>query len=109
MPVASSAQKEPQVSSRLRHLIPKPPSHVSPTGTHYTSQDAQSYLTADIGQYRVASTVASNSTSVEGHFFNPHSPPILNLSPNLSPTQRSSPVYDLRETTRRRSLQGEIK
>ena len=41
-------------------------------------------------------------------YFNPHSPPILNLSPNLSPreAQRNSPSYDLRETTRRRSIQG---
>lgn len=38
-----------------------------------------------------------------------HSPPLINLSPNLSPsseTNRVSPFYDFRETTRRRSAQG---
>lgn len=46
----------------------------------------------------------------ESEYFSTHSPPILNLSPNLSPAseiQRTSPVYDLRESTRRRGMQGE--
>jgi hypothetical protein len=40
-------------------------------------------------------------------YFNTHSPPLLNLSPNLSPApnlHRVSPGYDLRESTRRQSL-----
>lgn len=43
------------------------------------------------------------------HLISTHSPPIINLSPNLSPSSdhhRTSPVYDLRESTRRRSTQG---
>lgn len=42
-------------------------------------------------------------------YFNTHSPPLLNLSPNLSPApnvHRVSPGYDLRESTRRQSLHG---
>ncbi|GFR91224.1 protein regulator of cytokinesis 1 [Elysia marginata] len=34
-----------------------------------------------------------------------HSPPLINLSPNLSPS--SETFYDFRETTRRRSFHGE--
>ena len=42
------------------------------------------------------------------HLISTHSPPIINLSPNLSPPvdHLGSPVYDLRESTRPRTLQG---
>lgn len=50
-------------------------------------------------------TISDSSLS----YFNTHSPPLLNLSPNLSPApnvHRLSPGYDLRESTRRQSLHG---
>ena len=50
-------------------------------------------------------TVSDSSLS----YFNTNSPPLLNLSPNLSPApnmHRVSPGYDLRESTRRQSLHG---
>ena len=120
MPVASAAQKEPQVSAHLRHLLPKPTgpllqhhAPVSPGSPHYAGSDVQSYLTSgDLGQFNTGAVTSGGSPSAEDQntqYFNPHSPPILNLSPNLSPTetQRNSPVYDLRDTTsRRRNLQG---
>lgn len=52
---------------------------------------------------------SASDQNAESEYFSTHSPPILNLSPNLSPSsdnQRTSPVYDLRESTRRRGLQG---
>ena len=65
----------------------------------------------------IASNLSENGSpelqaAAAGQFFSTHSPPILNLSPNLSPTaeapQRNSPAYDLRQSTvRRRSMQGE--
>ena len=127
MPVAApSQQKDPQVP--YCHLLPKPPgpggypagptghlphpSQISPTGV----QDSTPYVSDtfnQLNQYEYGANAGSTSNASDVHagpaYFNPHSPPILNLSPNLSPTeiQRSSPIYDLRETTRRRSLQGE--
>lgn len=48
-----------------------------------------------------------SATGNDYHFFNTHSPPLLNLSPNLSPAasdiQLLSPCYDLRESTKRQS------
>lgn len=54
-----------------------------------------------------ATAAASNNEN--GQYFSTNSPPLLNLSPNLSPSndnQRTSPFYDLRETTRRRGYLG---
>ncbi|GFN88605.1 E3 ubiquitin-protein ligase rnf38-like isoform x3 [Plakobranchus ocellatus] len=47
----------------------------------------------------------SNTVSSQ-HLISTHSPPLINLSPNLSPSSEScvSPFYDFRETTRRRSF-----
>jgi len=63
---------------------------------------------------RPVSTSSPASVRSDGslHFFNTHSPPLLNLSPNLSPSmsdvQVTPPCYDLRESTRRQSsLYGE--
>ena len=58
----------------------------------------------------VVRRTSSASSSETGQYFSTNSPPLLNLSPNLSPTnelQRTSPFYDLRETTRRRGYLGE--
>lgn len=60
----------------------------------------------------VSTSPASVRSDSSLHFFNTHSPPLLNLSPNLSPSlsdvQVMSPCYDLRESTRRQSsLYGE--
>ena len=123
MPVAAPSQKEPQVPSHFRHLLPpKPPgpgyhgagpSHgqLSPSGAVH-HQDSAGYVPDNFGQYasNIPSTTSPDSHSQPPPYFNTHSPPILNLSPNLSPTeaQRSSPGYDLRDSTRRRSLQGKI-
>lgn len=59
--------------------------------------------------HHIEQDAAARGQTVESEYFSTHSPPILNLSPNLSPSsehQRTSPVYDLRESTRRRGLQG---
>ena len=45
----------------------------------------------------------SNSTNSQ-NLISTHSPPLINLSPNLSPS--SETFYDFRETTRRRSFHG---
>ncbi|XP_064601392.1 uncharacterized protein LOC135467550 [Liolophura sinensis] len=118
MPIAAS-QKDNQV--RYRHILPKPPgypghllhhhhnSQVSPTsgnvGARYSHDSAA--ILPELGHLSAMSAAANSSGESFEHFFSTHSPPILNLSPNLSPTepQRTSPFYDLRETTRRRSLQ----
>ncbi len=136
MPVAASSQQEPPVSARLRHIVPKPPNHhymghhgpVSPDMVTNSpncygaedSYDSQGYVPSEhiaqfheIHDYGPAGLPTRNSPlETSPQYFNTHSPPILNLSPNLSPSnteqQRTSPVYDLRETTRRRSLQGKV-
>ena len=58
-----------------------------------------------------SSRLSPRSTTSDSSFFcfNTNSPPLLDLSPNLSPAsdfQQGSPVYDLRESTRRQSIQG---
>ena len=124
MPVAAPSQNEPQVT-HFRHILPKPPGchsgQLSPNSALSNQSNSQSaryqpHLGQDLSpgvvpQEAAAAQINNNLISMQenqGHFFSTHSPPILNLSPNLSPTepQRSSPFYDLRETTRRRSLQG---
>ena len=64
--------------------------------------------TSEVVRLSGAASVASNS-SESAQYFSTNSPPLINLSPNLSPTselQRTSPFYDLRETTRRRGYLG---
>ena len=139
MPVAAPSTKEtPPLSTRLRQFIPKPPpgsgygsevaiAHeglapgptVTTAGAHYTTagdSDRTTYITADLAEAYVSHLNAGTNNSPihdacieDTNYFNTHSPPILNLSPNLSPSsepQRNSPIYDLRESTRRRSVQG---
>ncbi|KAH9513255.1 hypothetical protein Btru_034490 [Bulinus truncatus] len=54
-----------------------------------------------------ASAAAALSLDSNDNLISTHSPPLINLSPNLSPSSESrvSPFYDFRETTRRRSAQ----
>lgn len=133
MPVAASQQqKEAHVQAaaqHFRHLLqqPKPPGPAYPqagapitsasliTGGPHPQDSATASLgmVADMaGQLAANISVSSSVTvndSAQNQYFSTHSPPILNLSPNLSPgdpnSHRASPGYDLRETTRRRSLQ----
>ncbi|XP_060571310.1 E3 ubiquitin-protein ligase RNF38-like isoform X2 [Ruditapes philippinarum] len=62
---------------------------------------------SDLRHIQGGASVTADSDESE-FLISTHSPPILNLSPNLSPTnenQRTSPFYDLRESTRKRGLQ----
>jgi len=93
----------PQTSSYAVYCAPE----LSTTYAHSSSghgeliqQDSNSNV-----QYRrpVSTSPASvRSDASSLHFFNTHSPPLLNLSPNLSPSssdiQVMSPCYDLRES-----------
>ncbi len=121
MPVAAPSQNEPQVPSHFRHLLPKPPGPVygagashgqlSPThinGVVHHQDSAAAYVNDNFNQYASAVPSSSATDSQPSSYFNTHSPPILNLSPNLSPSEahRSSPGYDLRDSIRRRSIQG---
>jgi len=113
MPVAAAPQKDSPIYQHYHHLLPKSPGcHVtgqlSPASLvtnseNFIGRDGAALVT-DISHLRQATTQTDRS----GHFFSTLSPPIINLSPNLSPTdtRRSPPFYDLRETTRRRGLQG---
>ena len=135
MPVASQ-QKEPQVVQYHRHL-PKPPFPHHGHHHHQLVEGAENVCLSDdaslseelclseelwhvdsaINQIIDAhASVHHNDLPAGGldqqqhcHLISTHSPPIINLSPNLSPSSdhhRTSPVYDLRESTRRRSTQG---
>lgn len=117
MPVATT-QKEAQLARTYSLLSSssKPPTYsdrISPTLVSATSESLYTHhesgaasLLPDMGQITNMPTNSNNDNA--GHFFSTHSPPVLNLSPNLSPVehQRTSPGYDLRETARRRSIQG---
>ncbi|XP_069139798.1 E3 ubiquitin-protein ligase RNF38-like isoform X2 [Argopecten irradians] len=117
MPVAAT-QKDAQIYQHYHHLLPKSPGchvtgQISPTALvtnteNFIGRNATAYVT-DLGQ--IARQANSNPDRTAG-FFSTLSPPIINLSPNLSPTvtepRRSPPFYDLRETTRRRGLQADL-
>uniref|UniRef100_A0A0L8GW25 Uncharacterized protein n=1 Tax=Octopus bimaculoides TaxID=37653 RepID=A0A0L8GW25_OCTBM len=116
MPVATS-QKEAQLARTYSLLSSKPsasysgrisPSLVSAASESLYTPESGALL-SEMGQITNMPTNSNNDNT--GHFFSTHSPPILNLSPNLSPVehQRTSPGYDLRETARRRSIQGKFK
>ena len=135
MPVASQ-QKDPQVV-QYRRLLPKPPIRHNGHHHHQLVEGAENVCLSDdtslsedlclseelwhvdsaINQIIDAhASVHRNDLATGGvdpqqqcHLISTHSPPIINLSPNLSPSSdhhRISPVYDLRESTRRRSTQG---
>ena len=105
MPVAG-----PQDAQLLHYLLQS-----KPAGLHSVdgsiSQNNCANETGACGSDVVHRTNASASSSETEQYFSTNSPPLLNLSPNLSPTfelQRTSPFYDLRETTRRRGYLGEL-
>ena len=125
MPVATNSQTtdSPVSTRRLRRFLqtPKPPVPVSGYTADNDSATAPQFPTPthqeDISLGTAASANSPGHDSLaEVRYFDTHSPPILNLSPNLSPSsehQRSSsnlsPLYDWRETTarqRRPSMQG---
>ncbi|ELT96643.1 hypothetical protein CAPTEDRAFT_187378 [Capitella teleta] len=110
MPVAAPAQRDSatHVSAHLlrQHLAPKP----SPPQGFVHSEEVPSFPSDDFSSadldYAASISSEAGVNAEPGSYFNTLSPPILNLSPNLSPAesqQRGSPVYDLRESTRRRS------
>lgn len=102
MPVASpsTVDEDPKVAAHLRCLLPS--SHCD---------DQQAF--AELGLSQLSGLQAGSSPAHEPQYFNTISPPLLNLSPSLSPadTTRNSPVaYDFRESTvsRRRNYQGTV-
>jgi hypothetical protein len=122
MPVAASSQRDSQMS-HLCQLFPKPPNchpigvdvnaiGQLPPGHTARHPNAGPFIAQEHNQTVNIGAAANVHSGAESpaHYFSTHSPPILNLSPNLSPAepQRGSPIYDLRDTTRRRSLQGRI-
>ncbi|XP_076435226.1 uncharacterized protein LOC143275044 [Babylonia areolata] len=135
MPVASH-QKDPQVVQYRHRLLPKPPYPHNGHHHHQLVEGAENVclsddsslsedlcLSEDLWHVDTAinhiidahASVHRNDLASGGadpqqscHLISTHSPPIINLSPNLSPSSdhhRNSPVYDLRESTRRRSTQ----
>ena len=108
MPVAAPNPQDPGVPSQyLPHLLPKPPGAGCLSDDDQQAEAAASGYTEEAYDY---GGLASSTTDEHEPYFNPHSPPILNLSPNLSPAEsaRSSPPgYDLRDSTRRRVRPGE--
>ncbi|XP_067657771.1 E3 ubiquitin-protein ligase RNF38-like isoform X3 [Haliotis asinina] len=113
MPVAAS-QKDSQIV-QYHQLLPKPPSchagHLTsnfvPSPENLCGAESVALMPEGASQLASLSAAVSGVGESQGHYISTHSPPILNLSPNLSPTepQRTSPFYDLRESTRRRSIQ----
>lgn len=109
----AASQKDAQIFQHYQHLLPKSPGALVTGSDNYYGHDS-----LDIGHL--------HSIHEDDDYFSPHSPPILNLSPHLSspdrtspsqrgsptnrtsPTHRGSPFYDLRESTRRRSLHGKL-
>lgn len=114
MPIAAPQKDaQAQLIQHYHHLLPKPAGYhrgvagqISPTSLVASQDSLYNADVAELGQ--IANISQSQNSEDNEHFFSTHSPPIINLSPNLSPTeqQRTSPFYDLRESTRRRSLQG---
>lgn len=118
MPVASSQKDaQNQLLQHYQHLLPKSPTYhlggqlspgaLVPSSEHYIGREEGATYVSDLRP--LTALQASTSADRNGSFFSTHSPPLINLSPNLSPTvepQRVSPFYDLRETTRRRSFYG---
>jgi len=131
MPVSSPPYKDVPVAGQVQVLSPRPLSLSVPQTSSYPVYCAPELITAHAhtnvaDEHRepiqqdssmqcrrpVSTSPASVRSDSSMHFFNTHSPPLLNLSPNLSPSmsdvQVMSPCYDLRESTRRQSsLYGE--
>ena len=131
MPVSSPPYKDVPVAGQVQVLSPRPLSMSVPQTSSFSVYCAPELITAhahtsSTDDYRepvqpdtsaqchrpVSTSPASVRSDGSLHFFNTHSPPLLNLSPNLSPSmsdvQVMPPCYDLRESTRRQSsLYGE--
>jgi len=131
MPVSSPPYKDVPVAGQVQVLSPRSLSLSVPQTSSYSLYCAPELMTAHAhssiaDEHRepiqqdssvqcrrpVSTSPASVRSDSSSHFFNTHSPPLLNLSPNLSPSmsdvQLMSPCYDLRESTRRQSsLYGE--
>jgi len=131
MPVSSPPYKDVPVAGHVQVLSPRPLSLSAPQTSSYSVYCAPELITAHANtssaeEHRepvqldstmqcrrpVSTSPASVRSDGSLHFFNTHSPPLLNLSPNLSPSmsdvQVMPPCYDLRESTRRQSsLYGE--
>lgn len=67
-------------------------------------------LTSSAQHISASAATAALTLESNDSLISTHSPPLINLSPNLSPSSESrfSPFYDFRETTRRRSAQGKF-
>lgn len=115
----ASSQKDAQnqLLQHYQHLLPKSPTYhlgsqlspgsLVPSSEHFIGREEGATYVSDLRP--LTALQASASSDRNASFFSTHSPPLINLSPNLSPTaetQRVSPFYDLRETTRRRSFYG---
>ena len=108
MPIAS-----PQSDAQLLQLILQSKPHGVSGGIQQSQLVANFSGEAgacgtDLSHIAARSAGAHEEDGPQQHF-STHSPPIINLSPNLSPTnesQRTSPFYDLRESTRRRTWHG---
>lgn len=92
------------IAARYRQFLPKPsPGQLSPG--YSPTQD----VLANCDSLQQVRTSPVQDTQ-GGRLFTASTPPIINLSPGLSPTERQqgSPIYeyDLRETALRRGLQG---
>lgn len=104
MPIAS-----PQSDAELLQLLLQSNKPHGVTGAIPQSQLVANYTSEGGACGSALEDPVRRGPARESEYFSTHSPPILNLSPNLSPTsehQRTSPVYDLRESTRRRGMQG---
>jgi len=131
MPVSSPPYKDVPVPGQVQMLSPRPLSLSVPqtstcsvycapelitAHTHTNGSDDHREPMQQDSNIQCRRPVSTSPASVRSdsslHFFNTHSPPLLNLSPNLSPSMSDvpvvSPCYDLRESTRRQSsLYGE--
>lgn len=121
MPVASSQKDaQNQLLQHYQHLLPKSPTYhlggqlspgsLVPSSEHFIGREEGATYVSDLRP--LTALQASATSERNASFFSTHSPPLINLSPNLSPTaepQRVSPFYDLRETTRRRSFYGMLR
>lgn len=95
----------PVAHKDVRYHLPKPPTdavHFDTLQSPYIVDDSAA------GRPLAVSPASTISDSSIGQYFNPRSPPILNLSPNLSPTDihSTSPLYPLRDCVRQHTLQG---
>jgi len=126
MPVSSPPYKDVSVAGQVQVLSPRtltlsvpqtsscsvycPPELITTHANASSTDEHREPIQLD-NSMQCRRPVSTSPASVRSdgslHFFNTHSPPLLNLSPNLSPSmsdvQVTPPCYDLRESTRRQS------